>query len=87
MRTLTIIAAKQPIAKAQVVKLRGAGAYDHIKELLQNELILEEKKGRSSELRTTDRFSDMFGLPRDINEMKRVLAKSLGIKTEKAEGQ
>jgi segregation and condensation protein B len=70
-----------------VVKLRGAGAYDHIKELLQNELVVEEKKGRSSELRTTDRFADMFGLPRDINEMKRVLAKSLGIKTEKAEGQ
>jgi segregation and condensation protein B len=82
MRTLTIIAAKQPIPKAIVVKLRGGGAYQHIKELLQNELIVEQKKGRSSELMTTERFADMFGLSRDINELKKALIKSLGIKNE-----
>ena len=79
LRTLTIIALKQPILKSLVIKLRGAGAYDHIKWLQEQALVDAIKKGRSHELTTTDKYAEMFGLPRDKNEMKRVMVAQLGI--------
>ena len=79
LRTLTIIALKQPILKSTVIKMRGSGAYDHIKYLIENEYIISEKKGRSAELITTDKYAEMFGLPRDKHEMKKAMIEQLGI--------
>lgn len=79
LRTLTIIALKQPIMKSLVIKIRGSGAYEHIKYLLDNALITGEKKGRSQELATTDKYAEMFGLPKDKEEMKRMMVMQLGI--------
>lgn len=81
MRTLTIIALKQPISKSLVVKMRGAGAYDHIKFLIDRGFIEQSKKGRSMDLETTDQFSDTFGLSRDKKKLKEVLIQQLGIKS------
>jgi len=83
LRTLTIIALKQPILKSTVVKLRGTGAYEHVKYLLDNELITAEKKGRSSELMTTDKYADMFGLPKNREELKRTMISQLGLDNKK----
>lgn len=79
LRTLTIIALKQPILKSTVIKLRGSGAYEHIKFLLDNDFIEASKKGRSHELMTTDKYSEMFGLPKDKSEMKKVMIEQLGM--------
>lgn len=79
LRTLTVIALKQPILKSTVVKLRGSGAYEHVKYLLDNELISAVKKGRTHELSTTDKYAEMFGLPKDKQELKRVMVSQLGI--------
>ncbi|MFX0188118.1 MAG: SMC-Scp complex subunit ScpB [Candidatus Hodarchaeota archaeon] len=79
LRTLTIIALKQPILKSLVVKIRGSGAYEHIKYLQDNGLIAAVKKGRTHELTTTDKYSEMFGLPKDIEELKRVMISQLGL--------
>jgi segregation and condensation protein B len=79
LRTLTVIALKQPIMKSLLVKLRGSGAYEHVKYLLENGLISGVKKGRSSELTTTDQYAEMFGLPRDREQMKRVMIAQLGV--------
>ena len=79
LRTLTIIAFKQPILKSLVVKIRGSGAYEHIKYLLDNGLVAAMKKGRSKELTTTDKYSEMFGLPKDKEELKRVMIAQLGL--------
>jgi len=79
LRTLTIIALKQPILKSMVIKLRGTGAYEHVKYLIDNDFINAIKKGRSQELTTTDKYADMFGLPKDIRLMKEVMIKQLGI--------
>ncbi|MFX1259059.1 MAG: SMC-Scp complex subunit ScpB, partial [Promethearchaeota archaeon] len=83
LRTLTIIALKQPILKSLVVKLRGSGAYEHIKYLLDNNLISAIKKGRSQELTTTDKYSEMFGLPKDKEELKRIMITQLRLENEK----
>jgi len=79
LRTLTVIALKQPILKSLVIKLRGAGAYEHVKYLLDNELISAVKKGRSQELTTTDKYAEMFGLPKNKEEMKRIMVSQLGL--------
>ncbi|NHJ21934.1 MAG: SMC-Scp complex subunit ScpB [Candidatus Lokiarchaeota archaeon] len=79
LRTLTLIALKQPILKSTIIKLRGTGAYEHIKYLLDNDLISAEKKGRSAELTTTDKYSDMFGLPKNKQELKRMMISQLGL--------
>ncbi len=79
LRTLTIIALKQPILKSSVIKLRGTGAYEHVKYLIDNGFIDAVKKGRTHELTTTDKYSDMFGLPKDKTELKRVMIKQLGV--------
>jgi len=82
LRTLTVIALKQPILKSLLIKLRGAGAYEHVKYLLDNDLILAVKKGRTHELTTTDKYSEMFGLPKDMRELKRVMISQLGVEPE-----
>ena len=82
LRTLTVIALKQPIMKSLLIKLRGAGAYEHVKYLLDNDLISAVKKGRSQELTTTDKYSEMFGLPKDMRELKRVMISQLGVEAE-----
>ncbi len=79
LRTLTIVALKQPILKSLVVKIRGSGAYEHVKYLLDQGLIIADKKGRSHELSTTDKYAEMFGLPKNREEMKRVMISQLGL--------
>ncbi len=79
LRTLTIIALKQPILKSMVIKLRGTGAYEHVKYLVENGLVEAVKKGRSQELTTTDMYAEMFGLPKNREEMKRMMVAQLGI--------
>ena len=79
LRTLTLIALKQPILKSAIIKLRGSGAYEHVKYLLDNDLITAVKKGRSAELSTTDKYADMFGLPKNKEELKRMMVSQLGL--------
>jgi chromosome segregation and condensation protein ScpB len=57
----------------RVVDVRGHHAYGHIKELKDMGLIASERNGRSMVLRTTEYFSDYFGLSQDTASMKREL--------------
>lgn len=83
LRTLTIIALKQPILKSMVIKLRGSGAYEHVKYLIDNNFITAVKKGRSHELTTTDQYAEMFGLPKDKSAMKQMMISQLGLGDDK----
>jgi segregation and condensation protein B len=65
VRTLSAIALKQPVTQSEVIKLRGAGAYDHIKELEIRELIHKKEDGRSPILTTTKKFQEYFRLSKD----------------------
>ncbi len=85
LRTLTIIALKQPILKSLVIKLRGSGAYEHVKYLIDNGLIDAVKKGRSQELTTTEKYAEMFGLPKNREDMKRMMVAQLGLEEEPSE--
>jgi len=69
--TLAIIAYKQPVLQAEVVKIRGNNAYDHIKILKDNEFITSEKYGRTRMLKLNSKFYDYFDITGDtIKELK-----------------
>ncbi|MBN2155006.1 MAG: SMC-Scp complex subunit ScpB [Candidatus Lokiarchaeota archaeon] len=79
MRTLTIIAVKQPLLKSLLVKMRGSTAYEHCKFLIDRGYVTSYNKGRSSVLETTDQFADTFGLSRDTETLKKQLIDQLDI--------
>ncbi len=75
LKTLSFIALKQPISQAYVVRVRGKLAYQHVKQLKDTGLILDEKSGKTKVLRTSETFADYFNLSHDIGAMKRQLQK------------
>lgn len=62
IRTLAIIAYKQPIKQSDLVEIRGNRSYDHVKELEKRGLINSEKFSRTRLLTTTRGFADYFGI-------------------------
>ncbi len=62
IKTLALIAYKQPIYKSRVVEVIGNRAYGYIKELRKKEFITIKKKGRGNLLMTTGHFRKYFAL-------------------------
>ncbi len=75
MKTLSVIALKEPVRQTYIKDLRGAGAYEHINELLAKGLISrkKDKNGRSFNLRTTQKFREYFKLQGDTNALAKIL--------------
>lgn len=85
LETLAVIAWKQPVMQAEVVKIRTSAAYEHISWLVEKGFIAKEKKGRSYVLKTTGRFFDYFDLPgkEALKEMLKSIEGSLEIGAQK----
>jgi segregation and condensation protein B len=62
IRTLAIIAYKQPIKQSHLVEIRGNKSYEHVRELEKRGLINAEKHGHTKLLTTTRGFADYFGI-------------------------
>lgn len=73
VRTLSAIAIKQPVAQSDIIKIRGAGAYEHIRELLNRELITKREDGRSPLLATSKKFQEYFRLTKDAKILRHSL--------------
>ena len=78
LKTLSYIAYRQPVSQKRVVDVRGQHAYGHVKLLKDMGLIASERSGRTVALKTTDYFSDYFGLTHDVTSMKRDLKRIFG---------
>ena len=63
--TLAVIAYKQPAIQAEVIKIRGNKAYDHVNALKELGFITSEKYGRTRLLKLTQKFFDYFDLVED----------------------
>jgi len=63
MQTLAVIAWKYPILQADIIKLRGSGAYDHMKQLIDQGFIAKEKFQRTYKIKLTNKFFEYFDLP------------------------
>ena len=77
LKTLTVIALKEPIRQTDLKELRGGYCYEHVKELVEKGLISKtrDKNGRSFNIKTTPKFAEYFKLKGDI----RALVKTLNI--------
>jgi segregation and condensation protein B len=76
LRTLAVIALKQPILLSELAKIRGNRCYGHVKKLNEIGLIKSEKKGRTKILSTTKEFATYFGLKSEnLDEIKEILKK------------
>lgn len=63
METLAVIAWKYPIVQSEIVKLRGSGAYEHMKILEEQGYVMKEKSGRTFKVKLTPKFFEYFDLP------------------------
>lgn len=84
LKTLTVIALKEPIRQSYLKELRGATAYDHVPELVEKGLISKtrDKNGRSFNLRTTAKFAEYFKLKGDAKALAKFLEIEKGVKDE-----
>ncbi len=74
LKTLTIIALKQPIRQSYLKELRS-NAYEHVQELVEKGLVskTKDRNGRSFNLRTTDKFAEYFKLKGDAKTLAKYL--------------
>ncbi len=63
METLAVVAWKYPIVQSEIVKLRGSGAYEHMRELVDQGFISKERFGRTYKVKLTKKFFNYFDLP------------------------
>jgi segregation and condensation protein B len=86
LRTLSMIAYHQPLLQSDLIDMRGSGAYDHIKDLIERGFVESIPCGRSRQLSTTPLFADYFGLkrndPKAIKEKILELLRSQGGQSE-----
>ncbi len=75
MKTLSYIVYFQPIMGQELASRRGGQSYTHLKELRSMGFIKSERIGRSRLYRTSDIFSEYFGLSKDSKTMKQELKK------------
>lgn len=75
LRTLSIIALKEPIRQTVLKDMRGSTAYEHVQELLEKGLIsrTKDKNGRSYNLKTTPKFAEYFKLKGDTKALAKML--------------
>lgn len=60
IRTLSAIAIKQPVMQSEIIKIRGAGAYEHIKELMERDLVNKKEEGKISYSDNNETLSRVF---------------------------
>ncbi len=75
LRTLSIIALKEPLRQTVLKDMRGSTAYEHVQELLEKGLIsrTKDKNGRSYNLKTTPKFAEYFKLKGDTKALAKML--------------
>lgn len=74
LKTLTVIALKEPIRQAELKELRGSTAYEHVSELVEKGLISRkrDKNGRSFNLKTTPKFAEYFKIKGNSEELSKL---------------
>jgi len=84
LKTLTVIALKEPIRQSYLKDLRGSNAYEHVQELVAKGLIAKnkDKNGRSFNIKTTPKFAEYFKLKGDAKALSRFLEIEKGVKDD-----
>jgi len=65
LETLAVIAYKAPVLQAEIIKIRGTNAYEHVGLLVKDGFVEKKKEGRSFKLTLTPTFFKYFDVPGD----------------------
>lgn len=88
LETLSIIAYRQPITKAEITKIRGVSSDHAVNKLVEYGLVCENGRmdapGRPILFGTTEEFLRRFGLP-SVEELPEISAEKLAMIQEEAE--
>lgn len=82
LRTLSTIALKEPLLQSDLVKIRGGGVYEHVKELIDMGLVKRTKDGHSHILHTSKYFTENFKLSQNGIELQTILKKAAPTEVE-----
>ena len=87
LRTLSLVALRQPILQSEIIKIQGNKAYNYIKSLEKKKLIRTEKAGRTRKIETTKEFERYFG--RSLKDIQGMLKSEnrISIPESNAEGE
>jgi segregation and condensation protein B len=83
LETLAVVAWKNGISQAELIKIRGPAAYEHIGELVEKGFITKTPEGRSFKLVLQQKFFDYF----DVTGREDVKQLFAPIEAEKAAAQ
>jgi len=78
LKTLTHIAYLQPVSGSELSAKRGPQAYTHLRRLRELGFITQDRSGRNNIYRTTNIFSEYFGLSMEPERIKRELFNNKG---------
>jgi segregation and condensation protein B len=70
LKTLALIAYKQPVQQAKLVELRGGRAYEYVKQLAALGFVESKPFGRTRILRTSKKFAGYFGFEDDMERIR-----------------
>jgi segregation and condensation protein B len=82
LRTLSVLAIRAPMLQKELIDLRGASAYDHVKELLRHKLVSKNRSGVSYRLNLTPVFHQLFRLTGDKSELDVLVESEMAVERE-----
>lgn len=78
LKTLAIIAYKQPIKQSELAKIRGGRVYKYVKQLLDLGFIESKPLKQTKLLRTSKKFAGYFGFEDQIDKIREKLQQMTG---------
>ena len=73
LKTLAVIAYKQPIKQSKLSEIRGGRVYKYVKKLQELGFIESEPLGRTKVLRTSKKFAGYFGFEDQVDKIREKL--------------
>lgn len=73
LKTLAVIAYKQPIKQSELAEIRGGRVYQYVKKLEELGFVESKPLGRTKVLRTTEKFAGYFGFEDQMDKIREKL--------------
>jgi segregation and condensation protein B len=87
LKTLALIAIRQPVKQSEIIDIRGSHSYEHIHKLEQLGFVKKQASGRTVVLSTTRVFAEYFGFDEEPVKLKVQLHRKLMRPISKDESQ
>ncbi len=73
LKTLAVIAYKQPIKQSELAEIRGGRVYKYVRRLQELDFVEAKPHGRTKVLRTSKKFAGYFGMEDQMDKIREKL--------------